>query len=71
MGGGNAPDAVHVAMGAVSDRIDELPTGRTIVCVCRVGGRSPRLPPPWPERAMTCATSMAACWPGRKPAWRW
>ncbi len=37
---GHAPDAVHVAMGAVSDRIEELPTGRTIVCICRVGGRS-------------------------------
>ncbi len=37
---GHAPEAVHVAMGQVSERIDELPTNRTVVCVCRVGGRS-------------------------------
>ncbi len=37
---GHAPEAVHLAMGLVSERIDELPTDRTIVCVCRVGGRS-------------------------------
>ena len=37
---GHAPDAVHVAMGLVADRIDEIPADRTIVCVCRVGGRS-------------------------------
>jgi rhodanese-related sulfurtransferase len=37
---GHAPEAVHLAMGLVSERIEELPTDRTIVCVCRVGGRS-------------------------------
>lgn len=37
---GHAPDAVHLAMGLVPDRIDEIPDDRTIVCVCRVGGRS-------------------------------
>jgi rhodanese-related sulfurtransferase len=37
---GHAPEATHLAMGLVSERIDELPTDRTIVCVCRVGGRS-------------------------------
>jgi rhodanese-related sulfurtransferase len=37
---GHAPEAVHVAMGLVPDRVDELPADRTVVCVCRVGGRS-------------------------------
>ena len=37
---GHAPEAVHVAMGLVADRIDEIPTDRTVVCMCRVGGRS-------------------------------
>jgi rhodanese-related sulfurtransferase len=37
---GHAPEAVHVVMGTISDRTAELPTDRTIVCICRVGGRS-------------------------------
>jgi rhodanese-related sulfurtransferase len=37
---GHAPEAVHLAMGLVPDRMAELPTDRTVVCVCRVGGRS-------------------------------
>ena len=37
---GHAPEAVHVVMGALPDRTTELPSDRTIVCICRVGGRS-------------------------------
>lgn len=37
---GHAPVAVHLPMGEVVDRIAELPSDRTIVCVCRLGGRS-------------------------------
>ena len=37
---GHAPEAVHVVMGSVPDRIDEIPSDRTVVCICRVGGRS-------------------------------
>ena len=37
---GHAPVAVHLPMGQVIDRMGELPTDRTIVCICRVGGRS-------------------------------
>jgi rhodanese-related sulfurtransferase len=37
---GHAPEAVHVAMGEVSERLDEIPKDRTVVCICRVGGRS-------------------------------
>jgi rhodanese-related sulfurtransferase len=37
---GHAPGAVHVPMGVVAERVAELPLDRTVVCVCRVGGRS-------------------------------
>ncbi len=37
---GHAPGATHLAMGLVAGRVDEIPTDRTVVCVCRVGGRS-------------------------------
>lgn len=37
---GRAPVAVHIPMGQIVDRISELPADRTIVCMCRVGGRS-------------------------------
>jgi rhodanese-related sulfurtransferase len=37
---GHAPEAVHLVMGTVPDRLDEVPTDRTVVCICRVGGRS-------------------------------
>jgi rhodanese-related sulfurtransferase len=37
---GHAPQAVHVPMSELNRRAAELPTDRTIVCVCHVGGRS-------------------------------
>jgi rhodanese-related sulfurtransferase len=37
---GHAPEAVHVVMATVPDRLGEIPDGRTVVCICRVGGRS-------------------------------
>jgi rhodanese-related sulfurtransferase len=37
---GHAPQAAHVPMGEIQDRVSELPVDRTVVCVCRVGGRS-------------------------------
>ena len=37
---GHAPEAAHLAMGLVADQLAELPTDRTVVCICRVGGRS-------------------------------
>ncbi|WP_432562529.1 rhodanese-like domain-containing protein [Kineococcus sp. SYSU DK003] len=38
---GHAPDAVHVPMGQIPQRLQELPEGRLYV-VCRSGGRSRR-----------------------------
>jgi rhodanese-related sulfurtransferase len=37
---GHAPEATHLPMGEVGDRIAEIPDDRVIVCMCRVGGRS-------------------------------
>jgi rhodanese-related sulfurtransferase len=37
---GHAPEATHLAMGLVSDHLAEIPADRTVVCICRVGGRS-------------------------------
>ena len=37
---GHAPQATHVPMGEIQGRASELPVDRTVVCMCRVGGRS-------------------------------
>jgi rhodanese-related sulfurtransferase len=37
---GHAPQAVHIPMWQIGDRVDELPTDATIVCICHVGARS-------------------------------
>lgn len=37
---GHAVEAVHIAMGSVPERLAEIPVDRTVVCACRVGGRS-------------------------------
>jgi rhodanese-related sulfurtransferase len=37
---GHAPQAVHLPLSEINTRVDEIPTDRTIVCVCHVGGRS-------------------------------
>jgi rhodanese-related sulfurtransferase len=40
---GHAPDAVHIAMSSVVDRVGELDRTRRIACVCRSGNRSGRV----------------------------
>lgn len=37
---GHIQNARHIPLGELMARLDELPVGRQIVCVCRVGGRS-------------------------------
>ena len=37
---GHAPNAVHVPMAEIPQRIAELPADRRIVCICRSGNRS-------------------------------
>ena len=39
---GRSPDALHVALHDVPDRIDTFNRHRPIVCVCRSGARSAR-----------------------------
>ena len=37
---GHIDGAQHIPLGELGDRLGELPTGRTIVAVCRSGSRS-------------------------------
>lgn len=37
---GHIAQAVHIPMGDLNARIDEIPKDQTIVCVCRSGNRS-------------------------------
>jgi rhodanese-related sulfurtransferase len=39
---GHAPDAVHIPLGQIPDRLAELPADVDIVVVCHGGGRSAR-----------------------------
>jgi rhodanese-related sulfurtransferase len=39
---GHAPTALHIALSELPDRLDTLAKDRSVVCVCRVGGRSAR-----------------------------
>jgi rhodanese-related sulfurtransferase len=37
---GHAPDAIHIPMGELPDRLDDLPDEQPLYIVCKVGGRS-------------------------------
>ncbi len=37
---GHAPQAIHIPMSQLSDRVEEIPRDRLILCVCHIGGRS-------------------------------
>ncbi len=39
---GHAPNAVHIPLGELAQRLEKLPQGRRIVAVCRSGNRSAR-----------------------------
>jgi rhodanese-related sulfurtransferase len=39
---GHAPDAVHIPLGEIAGRLDELPADSSLFVVCRAGGRSAR-----------------------------
>ncbi len=40
---GHAPEAEHLPMGHIAESRERLPTDRTILAVCRSGGRSARV----------------------------
>ncbi|MEO3810406.1 rhodanese-like domain-containing protein [Sphaerisporangium sp. B11E5] len=37
---GHAPTAVHIPLGTLQQRVDELPAGVPVYVICKVGGRS-------------------------------
>ncbi|MFI6324679.1 rhodanese-like domain-containing protein [Nonomuraea sp. NPDC050556] len=37
---GHAPEAVHIPLGQLQARVEEVPADQTVYVVCRVGGRS-------------------------------
>ncbi|MEW9530868.1 rhodanese-like domain-containing protein [Microbispora sp. NPDC049125] len=37
---GHAPEAVHIPLGDLQERVGELPADQPLYVVCRVGGRS-------------------------------
>ncbi len=39
---GRAPQAIHIPLGELGARLGELPSDRTLIMVCRSGGRSDR-----------------------------
>lgn len=39
---GRIAGAIHIPLGELPDRLNEIEHSRPIVCVCRVGGRSAR-----------------------------
>ena len=39
---GRAPDSVHIPLGELAERLDEMPTDRRIAVICRSGNRSGR-----------------------------
>lgn len=40
---GHAPDALHIPMGEIADRLGDLPSDSDVYVVCRSGGRSARV----------------------------
>ena len=40
---GRAPNAVHVPMTQIADRLDDVPDGDPVYVICRSGGRSARV----------------------------
>jgi rhodanese-related sulfurtransferase len=40
---GHAPDAVHIPMGEVPGRLEEIAADAELLVVCRVGGRSAKV----------------------------
>jgi rhodanese-related sulfurtransferase len=40
---GHAPQALHIPMGQVADRLAELPADANLYVVCRLGGRSAKV----------------------------
>ena len=65
---GHIEGALHIPLGELTARLDEVPTGQTLV-VCKVGARSAQaVGVAGCSRAATRSTSTAGCSTGRRPA---
>ncbi|MCE7004980.1 rhodanese-like domain-containing protein [Kibdelosporangium philippinense] len=40
---GHAPEALHIPMGELVERLEELPSDKDVYVICRSGGRSARV----------------------------
>ena len=40
---GHAPEATHIPMGEIAERLDDVPDGSPVYVICRSGGRSARV----------------------------
>ncbi|MEQ1702646.1 MAG: rhodanese-like domain-containing protein [Ilumatobacteraceae bacterium] len=61
---GHAPDALHLSMSGLPDRLGEIDRNRRIICVCRSGNRSARVTA-WLRQQGYDATNLA----GGMTAW--
>jgi rhodanese-related sulfurtransferase len=39
---GRSPAAMHIPLAEVPERVEELPAGKTVLAICKAGGRSQR-----------------------------
>jgi len=62
---GRAPEAVHVPLGELALRLNELPTDRKLIMVCRSGGRSGTAAAALSRRDCPPSTSPGGCRRGR------
>ncbi len=63
------PIGVHIPMGQLGDRLEELPTDRTIVVACAAGSRSAAVASALSERGWTAEnlTGGAIAWAAMEP----
>ena len=61
---GVIPEAVHLPLDSLRERLDEIRPGRSS-CTARSGCAATPPRGSWPSTAATCTTSTAACAPGR------
>jgi len=60
------PEAVQVAIGLVSERIDEIPKDRTVLCICRVARRSGTVATTLAGAGYDAINIAGECWPGEQ-----
>lgn len=56
---GHMPGAVHIPLGDLAERVEEVPRDKQVVTVCRSGGRSLKAVDILEDKGLTGAKSMA------------